>query len=94
MKSLPSDLASYKRTPTFNSETVPVALLRDHSTKAGVWGLIHVVTGKVIYRISEPDEVHRLAPGTLGMVEAEVPHSVKLTGGTEFFVEFWKAEGT
>jgi tellurite resistance-related uncharacterized protein len=40
--SVPEGLQPYKRTATFTEATVPAALLNDHSTKEGAWGLIHV----------------------------------------------------
>ena len=93
MKSLPAGLAPYRRTPSFTSETVPPALLRDHATKAGVWGLIQVVSGALIYRIPQTREELRLVPGSPGVVEPEVLHSVELLDDAEFFVEFWKQAG-
>jgi tellurite methyltransferase len=94
MKRLPQGLKPYKRTPTFSAETVPAALLRDHSTKSGVWGLIHVVSGEVIYRIAEAGVEYRLDPDVLGVVEPQSLHSVELSEQAEFFVEFWKAAGS
>ena len=92
MKSLPRGLKPYKRTPTFTQATVPNSLLRDHATKSGVWGLIHVLEGKIIYRIADDQEEHLLAPGYHGVVEPEVLHSVELVGETQFFVEFWTSQ--
>jgi tellurite methyltransferase len=46
---LPDGFAPYKRTPTFTEATVPRGLLETHSTKEGVWGLIHVVEGELEY---------------------------------------------
>lgn len=46
MKTLPEDVRPYRRTPTFTESTIPPSLLMDHTTKPGVWGVIHVVTGR------------------------------------------------
>ncbi len=51
MKPLPDGLAPYKRTPVFTENTVPASLLKDHKTKAGVWGVIHVKLGRLRYVI-------------------------------------------
>lgn len=53
---LPAGLAAYKRTDEFTAETVPAALLKDHSTKEGTWGLIHVTAGRVLYAIRTAGE--------------------------------------
>ena len=36
---------------------MPKALTSDHSTRAGVWGLLTVTAGRVRYRIPAADEV-------------------------------------
>lgn len=89
MSSLPSDLEAYRRTPTFDRETIPAGLLRRHTTKAGVWGRIHVLEGELLYRVLEPEpSEERLFPGHDGIVEPEVPHEVEALGPVRFFVEF------
>ena len=91
MRSLPSGLTAYKQTPEFTEATVPAALLRDHATKAGVWGLIHVTAGTLTYRIKATGEEHRLTPATPpGVVAPEELHSVEPAGAVCFHVEFWR----
>jgi tellurite resistance-related uncharacterized protein len=51
---LPEGLTAYKRTPTFDQDTLPIGLRHEHRTKAGVWALIHVVEGRLRYRILDP----------------------------------------
>ncbi len=92
MERLPDGLEPYNRTPEFTHSSVPAGLLRDHATKHGVWGVIHVVRGELIYRIAEPCETHRLSPANPGVVVPEVLHSVELVGDAAFFVEFWRAK--
>ncbi len=90
LQELPEGLAPYRRTDTFSPATVPAGLLRDHKTKAGVWGLIQVVQGTLIYRIAVTGREQVLAPGVNGIVEPEVLHSVSLSEDAAFFVEFWR----
>ena len=93
MKSLPEGVTAYRRTPEFGEDTVPSALLRRHSTKAGVWGRIRVLSGKLRYRILEPaTEEHVLEPGRDGIVEPEVPHEVEPIGVVRFHVEFLRSD--
>ena len=35
--------APYRSTPVFDETTLPEALRREHRTKAGTWGVIHVL---------------------------------------------------
>lgn len=88
-------LESYKRTPTFTENTVPAGLRTDHSTKDGVWGLIHVTQGRLRYFITDPrrePEEYVLDPGTVpGVVEPTILHRVEPIGSLEFQVEFLRA---
>ena len=51
MKPLPAFVAPYNRTPDFTAETVPAALIRDHTTKAGVRGVITVAFGPHLFYV-------------------------------------------
>lgn len=91
MTRLPTDVSAYRRTDTFTEETVPAALLRSHSTKDGVWGLIHVLDGRLAYRICDerrPAQQTVLEPGAPGVVEPTIRHEVEPLGPVQFFVEF------
>ena len=89
MKSLPPDVAPYQRTREFTEATVPDALRRRHTTKAGVWARICVLEGSLRYRILEPVvEEHTLSAERTGVVEPEVPHEVEPLGAVRFYVEF------
>ena len=98
MKPLPEGVSAYKRTATFTEETLPAGLLGEHRTRAGVWGVIHVLRGEVLYRILDPrgedpgtepaPEEHLLSPESPGIVEPTVPHHLVLRGPVELYVEF------
>lgn len=89
MKLLPPDVVAYRRTPEFTESTIPAALRRNHSTKSGVWGRIHVAAGSLRYRILAPElEEHVLSAGHEGVVEPGVPHEVEPLGEVRFYVEF------
>ncbi len=90
MKSLPMTVAAYKKTPVFTAETVPQSLLRDHRTKAGVWGLIYVSSGRLRYRIAATGEEIELTPSMPGVIEPDSEHSVTPLGEVVFYVEFWR----
>ena len=93
--SLPNGLVSYRRTPEFTSESVPAGLKRAHSTKEGVWGLIHVSEGHLRYRILDERRERvelMLAPGSPpGVVEPTILHEVEPIGPVRFQVEFFRA---
>lgn len=91
MEGLPSGLEPYRRTPVFDQDTLPAGLGREHRTKPGVWALIHVVEGRLLYRILAPREERVLSPGVPGVVVPEQPHEVEPLGAVRFFVEFHAA---
>jgi tellurite methyltransferase len=85
----PEAARPYKRTREFDAATVPAGLRARHSTKRGVWARIHVLEGRLRYRIHEPFDVEAtIGPGCPGVVLPEVPHDVEPMGAVRFFVEF------
>jgi tellurite methyltransferase len=90
---MPAGHAPYKRTRELDEHSVPPGLLKDHSTARGVWGVIHVIAGRLRYIVEPPlagehvlDETHP------GVVVAEVLHRVAPEGHVRFFVEFHRKE--
>lgn len=89
---LPEGLRPGRRTPTFTEETVPAALTRDHTTKAGTWGIIHVESGRLRYTVPSRGYEIEIAVGETGLVEPEIPHHVTPLGAVAFHVRFWSAD--
>jgi tellurite resistance-related uncharacterized protein len=89
---LPPDVHAYMRTPEFTEATVPAGLLRAHDTKPGVWGRIHVLEGRLAYRVTDlrrPASERILTPeGDPGVVEPTIRHEVEPIGPVRFYVEF------
>ncbi len=88
---LPLGLKAYKRTPVFDQDTLPAGLRRAHRTRAGVWALIHVIEGRLRYRVLEPFQEMDLAPGKPGVVRPNQPHEVEPLGSVRMYVEFHAA---
>ncbi len=88
MDALPEGLTPRRRTPVFDQDSVPAGLLRAHTTKAGVWGRIVVLEGRLRYRLLEPTRrEHLLQPGVDGVIPPEVRHEVEPDGPVRFYVE-------
>jgi tellurite resistance-related uncharacterized protein len=99
MPILHSDLVQYGQIPKkkpFTSTTIPKALLKQHNTKAGTWGVIRVLKGQLQYIIHEPRiSVHVVDASRPGIIEPNKYHQVKaLTDDLEFHVEFYRLPGT
>ena len=89
---MPADFVSYKETPVFRRDTVPAGLLRDHSTKAGVWGRIVVRQGQLRYHVARLGRSWDLSPGVDGVIAPQDLHHVEpLDESVEFTVQFFRA---
>lgn len=89
---LPDGFEAYGRSPEFTSENLPARLQARHSTKPGTWGLLHVLTGEVLYELESPHSgQRRVAAGETVVIEAEVPHHVSFIEPGRMFVEFYRA---
>lgn len=88
---MPAGYAPYKRTPEFTAGTIPDGLRRDHSTKPGVWALLHVLEGRLQYIVEPPLASERIVEaGDTAVIVAEVLHRVAPASEVRFFVEFYR----
>jgi tellurite resistance-related uncharacterized protein len=86
---MPAAYQPYKRTIEFTTHSIPDALKKRHSTKPGVWGVIHVLEGHLRYVIEGPlAREHLLEAGSRAVIVPEVPHHVTPESDVRFFVEF------
>lgn len=90
---IPSGYSPYKRTSDFTAATIPEGLKRGHSTKPGVWAVIHVLQGTLRYVVQAPlEHEEMLEVGSRGVIVPEVLHHVVPDGDVRFFVEFLRRE--
>ena len=79
----------YKSTPVFDENTLPAGLRREHRTKAGVWGIIRVLEGRVRYRVLNPISEMILVLDHPGFVLPDQPHLVEPLGAMQMRVDFY-----
>jgi tellurite resistance-related uncharacterized protein len=78
-RSLPSGLELYKTSPVFTTQTIPESLLTAHTTKPGVWGLLRVQRGRLLYCLDANSRQQlTLEQGATAVIETGVPHHVEL----------------
>jgi tellurite resistance-related uncharacterized protein len=92
--SWPSTLVSWDRTKEFTQDTVPPALLEEHTTPAGMWGLLRVLEGSLKFIDMETDEESVLSPKSPGFIEPGQRHRVVCEGDVRFYIEFYKDTAT
>jgi tellurite resistance-related uncharacterized protein len=91
---IPAELAPYKRSSIFTLDTLPAALLKDHSTKAGCWALILVLEGEIGFVIEDSRRPYaktvlrqELLPG---LVEPTILHRLEPMGPVKLQIEFYR----
>ena len=85
-------MTPYKTTSVFDQLTLPAALRREHSTKAGVWGIIRVIEGRLRLSYADGTPTAELAPDRPGLVRPEQVHWVEPLGAMRMQVEFYDRE--
>lgn len=79
----------YRSTPLFDERTLPAALRARHNTKAGVWGMVRVLEGRLRLTYLDPPSERILDPQTPGPLQPEQPHFVEPLGSVKFRVDFY-----
>jgi tellurite resistance-related uncharacterized protein len=79
----------YRSTPVFDQDTLPAALRGRHSTKAGVWGIVRMIEGRLKLTYLEPESERVLDPQTPGLLLPEQPHFVEPLGPMKMQVDFY-----
>lgn len=79
----------YRSTPVFDETSLPAALRNRHNTKAGVWGMVRVLEGRVRLTYLDPQSELVLDPGTPGLLLPQQPHFVEPLGPMRMQVDFY-----
>ena len=79
----------YRSTPVFDESSLPAALRSRHNTKAGVWGVIRVIEGRLKLRYLDPVSELVLDPDRPGLVLPQQAHEVKPLGPMRMQVDFY-----
>jgi len=82
--------APYRSTPVFDQTTLPAALRAEHSTKAGVWGVIRIIAGRLKLELPDSGTATILTPEEPGLVLPEQRHRVTPLGPVRMRVEFYR----
>ena len=88
----PEGFVSYKKTPVFTEETIPKGILANHTTRKGVWGLVHVLEGSLRYILEHNGEETLVTPEKPGIIVAEMRHRVEPGDSVQFCVEFFRKD--
>lgn len=82
-------VAPYRSTPVFDETTLPAALRREHRTRAGVWGVIRVLEGRLKFSLADGIGDTVLTPDRSAIVLPEQTHRVEPLGPMRMQVDFY-----
>jgi hemoglobin len=90
-RQLPSGATRTGASPEFDCDNVPAALLADHRTAAGVYGLVVVLAGEMDFVFAQhADQPKRLSAGDKLVVRPDEAHRVVPGEGMRFQIEFYR----
>lgn len=90
---LPDNLESTGRSPEFDRDNVPDALLSRHALAPGNWARLSVSAGNVTFVDLEADARTTIDQGQVSVVPPTLPHRVELGDGARFRLEFFRENG-
>jgi tellurite resistance-related uncharacterized protein len=85
----PTPTTPYRLTPVFDEVSLPAGLRREHRIKAGAWGVIRVLQGRLRYQALDPSSEVILEPDRPGLILPEQPHFVEPLGPVRMQIEFY-----
>lgn len=80
----------YRITPVFDQDTLPQALREEHRTKAGTWGLLRVLDGRVTLIFTGSGREMEVDPERPAPIPPEEPHKLRVEGAMRLQVEFYR----
>ena len=86
---LSNEQGPYRVTPDFTQDNLPAALLQEHNTAKGVWGIIRVKEGNLRLLHLDSGNIELLDPQTPGYVMPLRPHFVEPAGPFKICIEFY-----
>lgn len=84
-----ADVQPYRSTPILDQDTLPAALRTRHDTKAGVWGVIRVLEGRLQLTCLNPLSESVLTSDNPGVVMLQQPHFVTPLGAMRMQIDFY-----
>ncbi|MEZ4700493.1 MAG: DUF3565 domain-containing protein [Rhodothermales bacterium] len=87
---MPDQYVLHQRSPLFDQDSIPPALLKTHQLKPGVWARIHVMEGAIKFCFEGDDApAILLDPDHPGVVAPEMPHHVEVVGDVHFYLAIY-----
>lgn len=82
-------VAPYRSTPIFDETTLPAALRAEHSTKAGVWGVVRVLAGRLKVTYLDPPGERIATPDAPALLLPQQRHFATPLGAVRVRIDFY-----
>lgn len=82
-------LKPYRSTSIFDEASLPGALRARHATKAGVWGVVRVLEGRLKLTYLDPEWATDLDTDHPGLLSPEQDHFVTPIGPMKMQIDFY-----
>jgi ferredoxin len=87
----PEGVRRYREGPSWDAGAIPAGLLASHRLRAGVWGELVVLEGRVRLRYLAPlDRELVLEAGAVAAIPPELPHELELLGDVRLRLDFYR----
>ena len=87
---LPDGVVLVRTTPTFDATSVPAGLRQAHRVATGVWGLLRVLDGEVVFVMETTGERRTVAAGEEQVIPPDADHHVEPSAEARFEVAFYR----
>ena len=88
---IPPGLFPDSSSPIFTEDTIPGALLQEHTLGAGHWGVLHVFEGSIRFlNLSGTGDERTVVAPDLIVIHPEAPHRVALDGPLRCRIDFFR----
>ncbi|MEK9832752.1 MAG: DUF1971 domain-containing protein [Alphaproteobacteria bacterium] len=89
-RTLPDGLERSGGTPEFTQDTVPDALRASHALAAGRWGLLHVISGALVFVDEETGAESVITAPAEWVIPPERRHHVRIPEAVTFRIDFYR----
>lgn len=86
---LPEGAQKYRETREFTEGTVPKGLLADHNTADGVWGVLRILEGQLLYTCKDQPPVV-VSPDQPAVIFPKEKHHITCEAAVRFKIEFYR----
>ena len=90
-RTFPEGLERSGGTPKFTQDTVPDALRASHALAAGRWGLLHVLSGMLVFVDEETGGESVITAPAEWVIPPERRHNVRIPEAVTFRIDFYRA---